>query len=94
MARPKFMADADVPQDLIDELCRREREINFLIASVAGTRGPSDPQVLGLAADDGRILVSCDRNTMPHHFKAFIFERDSPGLIVVEQKASFARILR
>ncbi len=62
-----------------------EPSIDFLTATEGGTRGLEDPEVLRIAAASGRILVSNDRNTMIRHFKSFISEHDSPGLLVLKQ---------
>lgn len=45
----------------------------------------SDPDVLALAANEGRVLVTHDQRTMPQHFAEFISQQVSPGLIVVPQ---------
>jgi hypothetical protein len=42
-----------------------------------------DPGVLQLAADDGRVLVSRDAKTTPHHFAAFVANR-SIGEVIEE----------
>jgi hypothetical protein len=88
MARPKFIADADLNEKIVAAVVRREPAIDFLNASDGGTRGLSDPEVLALAAATGRILVSHDRKTMLRHFDEFCHDYHSPGLITVRQKAS------
>jgi hypothetical protein len=47
---------------------RREPLVDFQTAPEAGLMGLDDPTVLALAASEGRLLVSHDRQTMPHHF--------------------------
>ena len=49
-----------------------------------------DPGVLRLAADDGRVLVSRDAKTMPHHFAAFVAGRSSPGVILTPARVTIA----
>jgi predicted nuclease of predicted toxin-antitoxin system len=88
MARPKYIADADLSEKIVAAVLRREPAIDFLNASDGGTRGLSDPEVLALAAATGRILVSHDRKTMVRHFAEFCREHHSPGLITVRQKAN------
>lgn len=83
----RFQADADLNEDIVTGLIRREPAIDFQTASVARIRGLSDEQVLQLAAAQGRVVVSHDRKTMPAHFGAFIESRTSPGLIIVSQSA-------
>src|ERR1035438_3728782 len=45
--------------------------------------GTLDPEVLRIAADVGRLLVSRDARTLPRHFDAFIASRRSPGIILI-----------
>ena len=47
--------------------------------------GVKDPEVLAVAARDGRVLVTHDRETMPGHFKLFVSESTSAGLLIVSQ---------
>ena len=44
-----------------------------------------DPDVLNLAANLGRVVVSHDFETMPAHFYRFIDSRESPGLVMIPQ---------
>jgi hypothetical protein len=41
--------------------------------------------VLAFAADDGRILVSHDFQTMPKHFRQFMQGRRCQGVLLVRQ---------
>jgi hypothetical protein len=47
--------------------------------------GAPDLEVLRIAAESGRVLVSHDRKTMPAHFARFLESRSSPGVIIVAQ---------
>jgi hypothetical protein len=40
--------------------------------------GTPDPEVLKLAAEAGRVLVSADVKTMPTHFAQFVEHAESP----------------
>ena len=82
----RFQADADLNEDIVKGLLRREPGIDFRAATSAGLRGLSDHEVLTLAAQDGRVLVSHDRKTMPRTFTEFIQTGPSPGLFLVSQK--------
>jgi hypothetical protein len=82
----RFQADADLNEDIVTGLLRREPGIDFQTAVVAGLRGFTDQQVLQLAAEQGRVVVSHDRKTMPRHFAEFIQRKSSPGLIILSQK--------
>ncbi len=47
-----------------------------------------DSEVLELAANEGRVLVSGDVTTMPLHFAEFIAARPSPGVILVPPRVT------
>lgn len=83
--RPRFQADADFNHKIVVGLRRREPSVDFLGAHDGGVVGVPDPEVLRIAAESRRILVSHDRKTMPGHFARFRAARSSPGLIIVSQ---------
>jgi hypothetical protein len=55
--------------------------------------GIPDSEVLKLAADAGRILVSADVKTMLVHFAEFIADNESPEPILIPSSRSFASII-
>ena len=60
--------------------------MDFLYANEANLVGVPDPEVLALAAEQDRILVSHDFQTMPRHFGDFLQAGgSSPGVLVVPQ---------
>jgi Domain of unknown function (DUF5615) len=84
--RPRFQADEDLNAKIIAGLLRREPSVDFQTAKAANLLGLEDIEVLTVAARDGRILVSHDRETMPAHFGRFVSESTSAGLLIVSQK--------
>jgi Domain of unknown function (DUF5615) len=82
---PRFQADADFNQRIVLGLRRREPAIDIRDALAGGIIGASDSQVLRVAADSGRVLLSHDRRTMPGHFARFLETRSSAGVIIVSQ---------
>src|ERR1035438_2904705 len=49
-----------------------------------GLRGTKDPALLEIVAEQGRILITQDRNTMTAHFWERLADgKSSPGLFVV-----------
>jgi hypothetical protein len=56
-----------------------------MIEAVLALAGLDDPTVLGIAAEEGRWLVSHDVNTMPEHFARFVETRTSAGVILISQ---------
>lgn len=67
--------------------------MDFKSAVSAGLHGKNDVEVLGLAAAEGRILVTQDIRTMPRHFAKLLEQGGhSPGVILIPQttRASIA----
>lgn len=82
----RYQADADLNEDIVAGVHRRAPGIDFQTADEAELANLPDPDVLALAAQEGRILVTHDRRTMPTHFGKFVEKNSSPGLIVISQK--------
>jgi predicted nuclease of predicted toxin-antitoxin system len=89
----RFQADANLNEDIVSGVLRRVPEIDFQTALEARLETLTDAEVLGLAADQNRVLVTHDRRTMPAHFGEFIEARTSPGVLIVSQKANVLRII-
>lgn len=83
--KPRFQADADLDRHIVAAVKRREPMVDFQTGHEAGLTGMSDRAVLAFAADEGRVLVSHERKTMPGHFANFIQHNASPGLLIVSQ---------
>jgi predicted nuclease of predicted toxin-antitoxin system len=83
----RYQADADLNEDIVTGTRRRAPEIDFQTSREAQLEKLKDPEVLALAAQLGRILVTHDRRTMPAHFGKFIETQQSPGLFVIAQRA-------
>jgi Domain of unknown function (DUF5615) len=82
----RYQADADLNQAIVTGVLRRDPTIDFQTALVAGLEGVKDPDVLAIAAQQGRVLVSHDRKTMPTEFAQFIIHQQSAGVIIVSQR--------
>jgi len=55
--RPRLLADADFNHKIVVGVRRREPSVDFPSAHEAGVIGLSDPDVIGVAAQSGRIIV-------------------------------------
>src|SRR5437588_13093583 len=83
--RVKFQADADLDGRILRGLRRAVPEIDMRTAADAALAGLKDPEVLRIAADSARILVTQDRRTMPAHFARFTADAQSPGVILLRE---------
>ncbi|MEG3989877.1 DUF5615 family PIN-like protein [Microcoleus sp. S28C3] len=82
----RYQADADLNQAIVTGLLRRESTIDFQTAFAAGLEGVKDSDVLAIAAQQRRVLVSHDRKTMPSEFAELITTNQSAGVIIVSRK--------
>jgi hypothetical protein len=80
-----FLADTNFDQRIVAGLLRREPAINFELPHGIIPPQMSDPDVLALAAQLDRVLVTHDLRTMPKFFGEFVAHTSSPGMIVVPQ---------
>jgi hypothetical protein len=88
--RVTYQADADLDGRILRGLRRVAPEIDIRSATAAGLEGRPDPEVLRIAAESRRILVSQDRRTMPAHFARFSATAESPGVILLREAVSIA----
>ena len=86
--RIRFQADADIDPDLRKGVLRREPSIDFRSAAGTIPDGSLDPDVLRIAAQDGRVLVSGDLRTMRVHFEGFVAASESPGVLLIPSSRS------
>ena len=78
----RFLADADLKKRIVAGCLRIAPTMDFLSAKDANLVKVPDLKVLALAADENRILVSHDVQTMPRHYGDFLQTRgSSPGVI-------------
>jgi len=89
----RFQADADLNQAIVTGVLRREPKIDFQSALLAGLEGVKDPEVLAISVQQGRVLVSHDRRTMPLEFAEFIVNSKSAGVIIVSRKLPIEAVI-
>lgn len=89
----RYQADADLNQVIVTGVLRREASINFQTATAARLEGVKDAEVLAIAAQQQRILISHDRKTMPSEFAEFITNNQSSGVIIVSRKVAIEVVI-
>jgi predicted nuclease of predicted toxin-antitoxin system len=76
------LADENIDSDIVQGLRSREPAIDILDVKTAGLRRASDPDLLEIAAEQGRILITYDRNTITRHFYDTFVVRAFPGNLI------------
>ena len=89
----RYQADADLNQNIVTGVLRREPTIDFQTASAGKLEGVKDIEVLAIAAQQQRILISHDRKTMPSEFAQFIANNQSYGVIIVSRKVPIETVI-
>ena len=90
----RYQADADLHHRIVVAVRRRERAIDFASAADSELEGLPDPDVLEVAASQGRILITHDRRTMLEHFRSRLEEgKSSPGVFLVSQSAPLGPVV-
>jgi hypothetical protein len=88
--RIRFQADGDLDGRILRGLRRIGPELDVQTAAAAGLAALEDAEVLRLAEEAGRILISQDRSTMPGHFQRFVSRSQSPGVILLRARVPIA----
>ena len=84
----KLALDEDFNNDILRGLLRQKRELDVWRMQDAGLAGAHDRDVLEWAAQEGRVLLTHDVNTMPK----YAYERveaglPMPGVFIVRKTA-------
>ncbi len=82
-----LLADADLNRAIVNGLTRRNLRVDFRTAEEIPLEGRPDAEVLPIAASQNRVLVSHDVTTMPAHFREFVENVQSPGLILIPESS-------
>ena len=86
MSRPRFLADHDLNEHILDGVARREPSIEFTRARELGLGNAPDAEVLEYASLNRMLVVSHDVNTMPAHAYARLATgQPLSGLLMVQQ---------
>ena len=89
----RFQAAADLDPAIGRGLRRHEPSIDFRAAAGVIPDGTPDREVLRLAAEAGRVLVSRDVSTMPEHFEQFVQMQESPGLLLIYSQRPIGSVI-
>lgn len=90
----RFLADEDLNSDIINGLRLREPAIDILDVKSAGLRGTTDADLLDLAVQQDRIVITHDRRTMTRYFNERLAAgKSNPGVFLVPQRSAIGDIV-
>ncbi|XHX77625.1 MAG: DUF5615 family PIN-like protein [Stenomitos frigidus ULC029] len=93
MTKVRFQADADLKQAIVIGTVRKQPNLDFQSANKAGFESIKDPEVLAIAAGDGRVLVTHDRKTTAIESGQFFFSQPSSGILIVSQCLPISEVI-
>ncbi len=81
----RFLSDQNFDQDIVRGLLTQSLAVDFVHVSQVNLSAADDNVVLDWAADDGRVVLSHDRNTMTAAaYERLVLGLSMPGLIIVD----------
>jgi len=90
----RLLIDQDLDHDVLRGLIRRIPQLDAVTAFELGLSEATDPELLTRAAQEGRIIVTHDRKTMPGHAGDLMNEgKDIAGLFVVPRSLPLHQVL-
>ena len=90
----RLLIDQNLDQDILRGLARRIPDLDAVTAHELGLSEAPDSELLARAADDGRIIVTHDRKTMPDHAAERIAAgKKMPGVLVVSKRLSISQVI-
>ncbi|MGA7730463.1 MAG: DUF5615 family PIN-like protein [Chloroflexia bacterium] len=90
----KLLADEHVPMQLILGLLRREPDLDIVRVQDGGLHGWLDPDLLEWAAEEERIVVTYDVNTMLNFASQRVAEgKRMPGVVAIPWSVSLAQAI-
>ena len=86
MSRPRFLADHDLNEHIVQGVMRQEPSLQFVRVRDVGMSERSDDEILEYARREAFLLVSHDVNTMPAAASTRLTDGGTfPGLFMVQQ---------
>lgn len=90
----RLLIDQDLDHDILRGLLRRTPQLDAVTAFELGMEAATDRQLLIRAAQEGRIIVTHDRKTMPTHAADLIGEgQNIAGLFVVRRSLPLHQVI-
>lgn len=90
----RLLADENFDGATTRALLRRRPDLDLLRVQDVGLAGADDPSILDWAAQNGRILLTHDRETLPNFaFQRVKQRRTMPGVFLILGEADRAQLI-
>lgn len=90
----RLLIDQDFDQDILRGFLLRVPNLDAVTAYEVGLSAAPDPELLKWAANEGRILLTHDRQTMPDHATDLISNEEKiAGVVIVSRKLPIGQVI-
>ncbi|MBM3236106.1 hypothetical protein FJZ31_07380 [Candidatus Poribacteria bacterium] len=92
----KYLLDEHIPHAYRDQLLYHEPSLTILVIGGEGApcRGTPDPEILRWCEQNGFILLTNNRKTMPTHLADHLSNgRHVPGILIIDLEARMGLVL-
>jgi hypothetical protein len=90
----RLAADENFNNDVVRGLIRRKPEVDLVRVQDAGLSGSDDPEVLGWAAQQGRVLLTHDVSTMTRYaYDRVKAAQAMPGIFEVNRRQPIGEVI-
>lgn len=90
----RLLADENFNSDILRGLQLRQPDLDIARVQNVGLGGKDDAAVLGWAAEKGRIVLTHDRATMPHHaYDRVATGQKMPGVFILSDRLSVGQAI-
>jgi len=90
----RLLIDHDLDHVILRGLLQRIPDLDAITAFEAGLSDAPDPELLAWAAKEGRVIVTHDHRTMPHHAADLMEAGETiAGVIIIPRRLAIRRVL-
>ncbi len=91
----RFLIDENFDQRILRGLRLRLPQLDYVIVQQIGMGGHDDPAILDWAANEGRIIITHDVNTITRHTDERVKQgRPMPGVIIIPDQLEIGRVIQ
>jgi hypothetical protein len=89
-----FLSDENFNGEILRGLFRRRPSLEIVRVQDVGLIAATDSRILEWAAAEGRIVLTHDRDTMPHHaYNRVNAGQPMPGVFLVDDQSGLGQVI-
>ena len=90
----RFLADENFNNDVLRGVLRRNPDLDVVRVQDVGLQGLDDPSILEWAANEGRVLLTHDVETMTNFaYERVVAEKKMPGVFEIKRSLPLREVI-